>query len=237
MKELLQNLIAGSNPKTMQKSYYRFPILAHIVFLAAFVALGQGSLWATENESVVGTAKRGSNAVEFIGEIKQEGPEFMAVGYLTYVHGLDSEDLFTDPFIHDASTARFTFVGSSNIVSRAQVGTVTQLGTIGSLMIYFSDSGGADFNDIYSFSSGLEIAAFDARFYNVLTVIAPNQGVTSGIVDTVQQTAHGFVLNGRQFQLGHPRLIQRITISGGATRILVDPPVSITEFAAAAVTP
>ena len=237
MKKLLQNLTTENNQKTMKKSYYLVPFAARIALLAVCIAVGQGSSWAAEKASVVGTAMRGTNAVEYIGVIKQEGPEFMAIGYLTYVRGLDAQDLFTNPFAPDASTARFTFVGNANIVSRAQVGAVTQLDTSGILKIYFNESGGADFSDIYSFSSGLEIASFDARFYNVLTVIAPNQGVTSGIVDTVQRNAHRFVLDGRKLQLGHPRLIQRVTISGGATRSQADPPVSITEFSAAAVTP
>ena len=161
----------------------------------------------------------------------------MAVGYLTYVRGLDPVDLFTNPLTPEASTARFTFYGDSVIVSHAQVGTVTQLGTVGTLTIYYNESGGANFADPDSFSSGLEIASFDARFYNVLTVIAPNQGVSSGIVDMVQQAAHRFMLNGRNLQFGHRRLIQRITMSGGATRSQADPPVSTNYFGAAAVTP
>jgi hypothetical protein len=239
MKKLQQNSMAGDHHETMQKSHHILPIVTLIVSIAVLISFGQGALWAkNEKARVVGTAKRGINAVEYIGVIEQDGPEFMAVGYLTYVRGLDPTDLFTNPLNPDASTARFTFSGDSSIVSRAQVGTVTQLGTVGTLTIYFNESGGANFDDPDSFSSGLEIASFDARFYNVLTVIAPNQGVSSGIVDTVQQTAHRFMLNGRRLQFGHPRLIQRMTMSGGATRSEVGPPVvSTNEFAAAAVTP
>jgi len=237
MKKLQQNSMAGGHHETMQKSHHILPIVTLIASLAVLISFGQGASWANENKHVVGTANRGINAVEYIGVIEQDGPKFMAVGYLTYVNGLDPTDLFTNALTPDASTARFTFSGDSSIVSRAQVGTVTQLGTVGTLTIYFNDSGGANFIDPDSFSSGLEIASFDARFYNVLTVIAPNQGVSSGIVDTVQQTAHRFMLNGRQLQFGHIRLIQRITMSGGATRSQVDPPVSTNEFAAAAVTP
>ena len=214
----------------------RVSILARIALLASLIALAQGPAEAAESRGMVGTAVKGVNAVEYIGVIQQVGPQFSAIGYLTYVHGLDPADLFTDPVVHDASTARFTFSSSAGIVSRAQVGTVTQLGGIGNMTIYFNELGGADFNDSASFSSGLEIAAFDARYQNILAVIAPNQGVASGTADAVQRTAHSFVLNGNRLMFGHPQLPQHLTIFGGATRSQADPPVSTTHFAAYGVT-
>jgi hypothetical protein len=221
---------------TLQTSY-RLPMVTRIALLTALIAFGQGCSATNEQAEVVGTATQGVSAVEYIGMIEQAGPAFSAVGYLTYVRGLDPADLFTDATAPDASTARFTFSASANLVSRAQVGTVTQLGAVGTLTIYFNEAGGANFNDPNSFSSGLEIAVFDARFHNVLSVIAPNQGVASGTADLVQQTSPWFVLNDKQLQFGRPQLVQRLTLSGGATRSQVDPPVSTTEFAAAAVTP
>jgi hypothetical protein len=214
----------------LQTRYHLLPV-AHIVFLTVLMALGQGAS-AAEKARVVGTAAKGVSAVTYIGEIHQAGPEFLAIGYLTHVRGLDPSDLFTDPNTPDASTARFTFSGNASLVSRAQVGTVTQLGAVGTLAIYFNEAGGADFNDHDSFSSGLEIATSDARFHNVLAVIAPNEGVSSATADTVQQTAHGFMLNGKRLKFGHGGLIQRLTLSGRATRSQADPPMSITEFAA-----
>jgi hypothetical protein len=169
--------------------------------------------------------------------IQQNGPEFSAVGYLTYVNGLNPADLYTDPNAPGASTARFTFSASAILESRAQVGAVTQLSAVGTLAIYFNEVGGASFDDPSSFASGKEIATFDARLSNTLVVIAPNQGVSSGTADTKQQTTQGFVLRNKRLQFGHPQLIQRLTLSGGATRSQVQPPVSITEFAASAVTP
>lgn len=215
---------------TIQTSYH-LPTVARIAFLTVLIALGRGPS-AAEKSHVVGTAAKGVNAVTYIGEIQQEGPEFLAVGYLTHVHGLDSSDLFTDPDTPDASTARFTFSSSARLVSHAQVGAVTQIGADGMLTIYFNADGGADFDEPESFSSGLEIAAFDARFHNVLAVIAPNQGVSSATADMVQQSAHRFVLDGKRLEFGHPRLAQHLTLSGRASRTQVDPPVSITQFAA-----
>jgi hypothetical protein len=216
---------------------YRLPIMLFMTLLVALVTFWQGSPAAAESSSVVGTAAKGVSAVEYIGVIQQNGPNFSTVGYLTYVNGLSPADLYTDPNNRGASTARFTFSGSAILESRANVGAVTQLSAVGPLAIYFNEFGGASFDDPSSFASGTEIATFDTRISNILVVIAPNQGVSSAASDAKQQTAHRFVLNGKRLQFGHPQLIQRVTLSGGATRSQAEPPVSITEFAAYGVTP
>jgi hypothetical protein len=207
-----------------------------MTILVALVTFWQGSSAAAGSSSVIGTSAEGASAVEYIGVIQQQGPAFSAVGYLTYVHGLQPADLYTDPNAPGVSTARFTFSSSAFLESRAQVGAVTQLSAVGNMTIYFNEFGGADFNDPSSFESGTEIATFDSRLSNILVVIAPNQGVSSAIADAQQLTAHRFVLNNKRLQFGHPQLIQRLTLSGGATRSQAEPPVSITEFAAFGVT-
>jgi hypothetical protein len=216
---------------------YRLPIMLFMTLLVALVTFWQGSPAAAQSSSVVGTAAKGVSAVEYIGVIQQNGPNFSTVGYLTYVNGLSPADLYTDPNNPGASTARFTFSGSAILESRANVGAVTQLSAVGPLAIYFNEFGGASFDDPSSFASGTEIATFDTRISNILVVIAPNQGVSSAASDAKQQTAHRFVLNGKRLQFGHPQLIQRVTLSGGATRSQAEPPVSITQFAAFGVTP
>ena len=220
-----------------QKSYH-LPIMLYMTLLVALVTFWQGSSAAAQSSSVVGTAAQGVSAVEYIGVIQQTGPEFTTVGYLTYVNGLNPADLYTDPNNPGASTARFTFSGSASLASHANVGAVTQLSAVGPLTIYFNADGAkADFADPDSFALGTEIATFDTRVSNILVVIAPNQGVSSAISDAKQQTAKRFVLNGKRLQFGHPQLIQRVTLFGGATRSQAIPPVSITEFAASGVTP
>jgi hypothetical protein len=217
----------------------RIPTMLCMTLLIAFVTFWQGSPAAAESSSVVGTAAKGVSAVEYIGVIKQIGLDFTTVGYLTYVNGLDPADLYTDPNNPGASTARFTFSGSaiSNPASHANVGAVTQLSGVGPLKIYFNEFGGATFDNPSSFTAGTEIATFDTRVSNILVVIAPNQGVSSAASDAKQQTAQRFVLNGKRLQFGHPQLIQRVTLFGGATRSDPNVPVSITEFAAFGVTP
>jgi hypothetical protein len=219
-----------------QKSY-RLPIMLYMTLLIALVTFWQGSPATAESSSVVGTAAKGLSAAEYIGVIQQNGPEFSAVGYLTYVNGLNPADLYTNPNAPGASTARFTFSGTAILESRAQIGAVTQLSAVGPLTIYFNVLGGATFDDPTCFSSGIEIATFDMRLSNILVVIAPNQGVSSATSDAKQQTAQRFVLNGKRLQFGHPQLIQRVTLFGGATRSQAEPPVSIIEFAGHGITP
>jgi hypothetical protein len=216
---------------------YRLTMMLYMTLLVALVTFCQGPLAAAQSSSVVGTAAKGVSAVEYIGVIQQNGPNFSTVGYLTYVNGLSPADLYTDPNAPGASTARFTFSGSAILESRANVGAVTQLGAVGPLSIYFNESGGANFDVPSSFASGTEIATFDTRISNILVVIAPNQGVSSATSDAKQQTAQRFVLNGKRLQFGHPQLIQRVTLFGGATRSQAEPPVSIIEFAGHGITP
>lgn len=204
---------------------------------AALVTMLLGSTPASAaDRGIVGVSQQGGNASEYIGVIQQNGPDFTAVGYLTHVHGVDPASLYTDPDVHTAATARFTFTSDATAVSNANVGAVTQIGAIGTLRVFFNATGGADFANPDSFAEGTEIATLDARFNNILSVIAPNSGVADATVETTQLTARAFDLDGRQVRFGHPQLRQRMTLSGKATRSQVAPPVSTTEFAASAVT-
>ena len=49
----------------------------------------------------------------------------------------------------------------------------------GDLRIHFFAGGGADFAQPGTFSDGTRIASFSARYRTVLTVIAPNQAITT----------------------------------------------------------
>jgi hypothetical protein len=203
----------------------------------ALATLLFGSIPASAaDRGVVGVSQQGGNASEYIGVIQQSGPDFTAVGYLTYVQGVDPTALFTDPAIRTAATARFTFTSGATAVSNSTVGAVTQIGAVGKLNIYFNATGGADFANPDSFAVGTEIAALDARFHNILSVIAPNSGVADATVETTQRIARAFDLDGQKLKFGHPELRQRMTLAGKATRSQVAPPLSTTEFAAAAVT-
>jgi hypothetical protein len=203
----------------------------------AWAALLLGSIPASAaDRAVVGVSQQGGNASEYIGVIQQNGPEFTAVGYLTHVHGVDPAALYTDPAVRTAATARFTFTSNATAVSNSTVGAVTQIGAVGKLNIYFNATGGADFANPDSFAVGTEIAALDARFHNILSVIAPNSGVADATVETTQRIARAFDLDGQKLKFGHPELRQRMTLAGKATRSQVAPPLSTTEFAAAAVT-
>jgi len=208
----------------------RAPALAGAMILCA------ASLATAADRGIVGVSQQGGTASEYIGVIQQEGPGFTAIGYLTSIQGIEAASLFTDPAIRTAATARFTFTSSATAVSNSNLGAVTQIGAVGTMKIYFNPSGGADFASPDSFAQGTEIAALDARFHNILSVIAPNTGVADATIDATQKTAQAFNLDGREVRFGHPQLRERMTLSGKATRSQAVPPVSTTEFAAAAVT-
>ncbi len=215
----------------------KFGLLARTftAIVGAILCLGQVPSFAAD-QGVVGLSDKGGNASEYIGVIQQVGPAFTAVGYLTHVQGVNPADLFTDPVVRNAATARLTFTSNATAVSNSNVGSVTQIGAVGTLKIYFNALGGADFSNAASFAAGDEVASFDARFQNILAVIAPNTGVASATVDATQTAAQSFTLNGQPLRFGHPRLVQHMSLSGKGTRTQVDPPVSTTEFAASAVT-
>jgi len=203
--------------------------------IGGMLCIGQDPAFAA-SQGVIGVSEKGGNGSEYIGVIQQVGPTFTAVGYLTHVRGVNAADLFTDPSIRNAATARLTFTSNAAAVSNSNVGSVTQISAVGTLKIYFNALGGADFADALSFAAGDEVASFDARFQNILSVIAPNTGVASATVDAVQTAARSFTLNGRLLKFGHPQLVQHMTLSGKGARVQVDPPISTTEFAASAVT-
>lgn len=207
-----------------------------IALITSVIALADGTPAAADDGRRVGTSQHGASAIEYIGVIEQVGPAFTAVGFLTHVDGIHPADLFTDPTAPGALTARFTFSAVAGIASHAQVGSVTQIAAPGILRIFFNEAGGADFGNPASFSAGIEVATLDVRFHNILTVIAPNQGVAAGTADAVQTAARSFNLGGRKLRFGHPQLVERLTFFGGATRSQAEPPHSTTQFAGSGVT-
>src|SRR5687767_10758988 len=53
----------------------------------------------------VGVGATGRNALEFIGRINQDGPNFTGFGYLTHVQDLNQAQLFTNPAAASEATA------------------------------------------------------------------------------------------------------------------------------------
>jgi hypothetical protein len=212
----------------------RVPSAAARAVLAAVVVALLPAVVAGQPPTVVGLSRGGGSALEYIGIIQQTGPQFAAIGYLTHVRGLVPGALFSGPA--SEATAKFTFSATAGIANHAQVGSTVSIGAPGQLSIYYNPAGGADFNVPASFTQGTLIAVINVRFFNVLSVIAPDLGVAAGSAHGWQGTAAAFALDGQTYRIGSPGITHHLDLFGKGVRTQPSPPVSTTEFAASSVT-
>lgn len=212
----------------------RVPLAAVRGALAALLVILLSAAAAAQTPTVLGLSRGGDSAVEYIGIIRQTGPQFGAIGYLTHVKGLQPNQLFIGPV--SEATAKFTFVASATITNHAQVGSTISIGAPGELSIYYNPAGGADFGNPASFMQGTRVAVISLRFFNVLSVIAPDLGVSSGTAHGWQGTVQSFVLDGQTYALGGQGFTHDLKLAGKGVRTVPTPPESTTEFAASSVT-
>src|SRR5262249_24485492 len=85
----------------------------------------------------VGGASNGAHALELIGKIDQSGLAFNGYGYLTYIAGIPSDQMFTDPVNHSEATARFTFSSTGTATARSVIETIFVLNGTGQSTIYY----------------------------------------------------------------------------------------------------
>jgi hypothetical protein len=201
-------------------------VLIVLALLAGLTSLTAG--WklipAEAAPADVDIGSAGRNAIEFIGRINQEGPDFTGFGYLTYIRDLDDEHLFTNAGPPSEETARFTFYATATMSSRAVLSDVFVINSLGTMTFYFdSDPSGRDFDDPDSFTSGTAIATASMRYQDILLVQGPNKGLATGVAEVDQLTATAFTLDGDSYTLGQPGLFYRFSSVGNGTRI-DDPP-------------
>jgi hypothetical protein len=165
----------------------------------------------------------GQTAFEILGRSDQDGPHVTHYGYLTHIFGLTDELLFADANVRSEATARFTFLGVTTLDSRHQHENIITTSAPGELTLFLNQNPGADFNNPSSFAGGRAIASYSTRYYNVLNVQAPNQGITAASVELTQLNSSAFVLGNRRLRLGQPGLRARLTANGSGTRTQVDP--------------
>ncbi|HUU35115.1 MAG TPA: fibronectin type III domain-containing protein, partial [Vicinamibacterales bacterium] len=212
----------------------RARFVAARVSLAALLVAVLPAGAATQSPTVVGESRGGDGALEYIGIIEQSGPQFAAIGYLTHVKGLSPSQLFNGPV--SESTAMFTFSATAGITNHAQVGGTISIGAPGQMSIYFNPAGGATFGNPTSFTQGTMIAAINLRFFNVLSVIATDLGMSSGSAHGWQGAAASFVLGGQTYRIGGLGLTHDLDLFGKGVRTDPTTPASTTEFAASSVT-
>jgi hypothetical protein len=184
----------------------------------------------------VGVGMSGQNAFEFIGRIDQDDMDFTGYGYLTYVRDLNNAEIYSDPVNPSESTARFTYVATATMTSRAILTDVFALGSQGTITFYFTQyPPSRSFDNPASFASGTPIATASMRYQDILLVQSANKGLATGLSEMTQLDASAFTLNGQSYQFGQPNLLYRLSTVGNGTRTNLDPLTSFVLLAGNAV--
>jgi hypothetical protein len=205
------------------------------VTLLLIVSLQLKSAQAAPLEVGVGTA--GQNAFEFIGRINQNGLDFTGFGYLTYIRDLNNGEIYTNPANPSEDTARFTYVATATLTSRAILTDVFVINSQGTITFYFTQSPpDRSFDNSASFANGTPIATASMRYQDILLVQSPDKGLATGVAEVVQLSAPAFTLNGQSYQFGQSNLLYRFSTVGNGTRTNPGPPISFVLLAGNAVT-
>lgn len=218
--------------------YYLNPIV--LVVLGIILTLVVGLLLlkpAQAAQPQVGVGTSGRNAFEFIGRIDQNDADFVGLGYLTYIRGLDNAEIYTDPANPSEDTARFTYVATTTMTSRAILTDVFVIDSQGTITFYFTQYPPyRSFDDPASFANGTPIATASMRYQDILLVQSPNKGIATGVSEMTQLDASTFSLNGQSYQFGEPNLLYRLSTVGNGTRTNLSPLTSFVLLAGNAVT-
>jgi hypothetical protein len=202
-------------------------VLAGAGGLAA-AGIGPG-LAAATGVHRVGEPTDGTAAAEVVGHLDQVGDAITGYGYLTRIHGLGTGQLFRGSPATEA-TARFTFFSKVQVNGRFIRGALVSVDGIGTLT-FFLDPSGADFAKPDTFSDGTAVATFAAHFHNLLTVLAPNQGISTIAGELTQREARTFAFERRLTQFGHRGLRLHLAVAGPSTRTAPSPPTATFEVA------
>jgi hypothetical protein len=185
----------------------------------------------------VGIGLAQQNAFEFIGQVDQNDLDFSGFGYLTYIRGFENDEIYTNSLDPSEDTARFTYVATATLTSRAILSDVFVINAQGTMTFYFNETpSNRSFDNATSFASGTPIATTSIRYQDILLVQSANKGLASGINEVTQLTASSFSLNGEDYQFGQPNQFYRLTSIGNGTRTNVDPPISFVLLAGNAIT-
>jgi hypothetical protein len=177
----------------------------------------------------VGEPGDGTAAAEVVGHLDQVGDAITGYGYLTRIHGLRQADLFRGSEATEA-TARFTFFSKVQVNARFIRGALVSVDGVGTLT-FFLDPNGADFANPATFSDGTAITKFDAHFHNLLTVLAPDHGISTIAGELTQRQARTFSFEGRRTRFGHRGLHLHLAVAGPSQRTAPSPPTATFEVA------
>jgi hypothetical protein len=177
----------------------------------------------------LGVGGRGRAAAEVVGRVVQDGLAVTGHGFLTRLAGLPDDALFRGGDRSEAG-ARFTFTADTTVGDRFIRGALFSATLTGTIAFYL-DAQGGDFDDPASFADGRRIATFDTRIQNVLTVIGPDQALTTLEAELTQRAAPVFQFGGRRARLGRRGLRTRMWASGPGSRMDAAAPRAVFEIA------
>lgn len=224
---MTRNLKPGSSLNTLG-TLRRRDVLVRSIGVASAIPLAAATtrmnvLAQDEEGSEVAAAPSGRNNFEFIATVHQQGFEFEFYGYLTRVDGIEPSLLFTnnDPVNRGPGDARLTMFGAVTALSRSIIEQVFDVNGEGVFSIHYAESGGASFDDPDSFQAGTLVASGPAVIQSVVTVIAPQTGLTNGYGDLILETAEPFSIGDVSFQFRTGEPLSRLNYTGQGT--LLDP--------------
>ena len=214
----------GSEP--LQGPFNRRQMLTGLGGVAAGIGVGAvapagaAEVEAAATSGEVGVASPLRSATTLVGRIDQNGGSFVAYGFLTLVAGLRQAELFStrgDPL--SESTAHFTFHATASLVQRSVVDDrVFVCDVVGRLLHYYQPTPASSFDDPSSFARGTRVATSEFKLQDVLSTIAPNEGVPTLEGPVRQLTATRFRHGGRRLRFGRRNLPTRLFATGRATR-------------------
>jgi hypothetical protein len=175
----------------------------------------------------VGVAAIGGTASRLVGRIDQNGGSFVAYGFFTQIAGLTQDELFStrgNPLSETA--AHFTFHATASLVQRSVIDNrVFVIDVVGTLDQYYQSSPGARFDNPSSFARGTRVATSELSLQDVLSTIAPNEGIPTLEGPMRQLSATRFRHHGRSLTLGRRNLRSQLLATGRGTRTEATTPV------------
>jgi hypothetical protein len=191
-------------------------LVSTLVALVTLLGPGTGAATAT----AVGEVGPGHTAFTFVGRIEQNGTLADDFGYLTSIDGLDEAVLFSgsDSLSRNGSTARFTYFATATLQTRSINGNLFVTAGTARTTLYFSEAGGANFDEPASFKHGQAAATYESHWQDIVNVQAPSRGIATVVSNETQTSATPFTLAGTQYTLGHEGLLLRLAFTGQGTR-------------------
>jgi hypothetical protein len=177
--------------------------------------------------TLVGVAAVGDTAYEYAAQGEQTDAGARTVGILTNLTGLPQA-----PFAGSATseaTALFTVVSTVTVSQRVINATMRVVNYGGELRVYFHDpstisaTNPLTYTNPLGFAQGTLVARMAERGQDILTVLAPNQGVINGTAVTQQIVANSFTLGGHTYQFGRVGARNRTVYTGFGQRLSIKP--------------